>query len=98
MADQSTVELEDSEDLVVTMKSGSDNELTVSVSAVSTPNALDTNVDDLTLTVGSKPVSSLTSPQLLRATKPGSQDLEIEEEIGTGELQDHDGQRRRCRR
>ena len=50
MADQSTVALEDSEDLVVTMKSGSDNELTVSVSAVSDADiALDTNVDDLTI-------------------------------------------------
>ena len=90
MADQSTVALEDSEDLVVTMKSGSDNELTVSVSAVSDADiALDTNVDDLTInSVGSNPniIANITAASAETLELTGSQDLEIEEEIGTGGL------------
>ena len=90
MADQSTVALEDSEDLVVTMKSGSDNELTVSVSAVSDADiALDTNVDDLTISsVGSNPniIANITAASAETLELIGSQDLEIEEEIGTGGL------------
>lgn len=90
MADQSTVALEDSEDLVVTMKSGSDNELTVSVSAVSDADiALDTNVDDLTInSVGSSPnvIANITANSATTLELTGSQDLEIEEEIGAGGL------------
>ncbi len=90
MADQSTVALEDSEDLVVTMKSGSDNELTVSVSAVSDADiALDTNVDDLTInSVGSSPnvIANITANSATTLELTGSQDLEIEEVIGAGGL------------
>ncbi|MBB24107.1 MAG: hypothetical protein CME02_01100 [Geminicoccus sp.] len=90
IADQSTVALEDSEDLVVTMKSGSDNELTVSVSAVTDADiALDTNVDDLTISsVGSSPnvIANITANSATTLELTGSQDLEIEEVIGAGGL------------
>ena len=72
------------------MKSGSDNELTVSVSAVSDADiALDTNVDDLTISsVGSSPnvIANITANSATTLELTGSQDLEIEEEIGAGGL------------
>ena len=91
MADQSTVALEDLKTFVVTMKSGSDNEeLTVSVTAVSDADiALDTNVDDLTISsVGSSPnvIANITANSATTLELTGSQDLEIEEEIGAGGL------------
>ena len=90
MADQSTVALENSEDLVVTMKSGSDNELTVSVSAVTDADiALDTNVDDLTLSsIGSNPnvIANITANSATTVELTGTQDLEIEEVFGAGGL------------
>lgn len=90
MADQSTIALEDSEDVDVTMKSGSDNELTVSVSAVTNADiSLDTNVDDLTITsVGSSPnvIANITATSATTLELTGTQDLEIEEEIGAGGL------------
>ena len=90
MADQSTVALENSEDLVVTMNSSSDDELTVSVNAVTGAEiSLDTNVKDLTISSlgsNSNVIKDITANNVTTLELKGAQDLEVEEVIGSGGL------------
>jgi hypothetical protein len=90
VADQTTIALENSEDLTVEMKSGSDNELTVSVSAVTDADiVLDGNVDDLTVTsTGSAPnvIANIKATAATVMEINGAQDLEIEEVVGSADL------------
>ncbi len=72
------------------MKSSSDDELTVSVNAVTGAEiSLDTNVKDLTISSSgsnSNVVKGITANKVTTLELKGAQDLEIEEVIGAGGL------------